>query len=136
MFASDRTYKLGVAGGVSQPDSYEIYVMDANGNNVRQLTSNKQTDVSPKWSPDGQWIVFQKDDNIYLMDKNGNHTRRLTNNSNGTYTPFWMPDSKEVGFSSDRNAIQFLNIETSKMRSLRVPGNPSFIASWSPPNAS
>ena len=133
VFASDRTYQQGVAGGVSQPDSYEIYVMDANGDNVRQLTSNKQIDAFPKWSPDGQWIVFQKEDNIYLMDKEGKRTRRLTNDPNGAYTPFWMPDGNEVGFTTDRNAIQFVNIQTGQTRSLRTVGNPSFVAPWSPP---
>jgi TolB protein len=134
LFSSDRTYQPGNVGGVSQPDSYEIYVMDADGKNVKQLTFNNQDDLFPKWSPDGQWIAFQENANIYLMDKDGNHVRQLTRVNNGAYTPFWMPDGKEIGFSIHQKAIQFINIETGQTRSLLTPGNPSFVAPWSPPN--
>src|SRR5512132_3993105 len=38
----------------------EIYVMDADGTNVRQLTSNGDFDSAPSWSPDGTEIAFEK----------------------------------------------------------------------------
>ena len=62
-----------VACGSSEPDqiafSYagepnfdfdeerEIYVMDADGSNVRQLTTNDDYDGAPAWSPDGKQIA-------------------------------------------------------------------------------
>ena len=38
----------------------EIYVMNADGTNVRQLTSNGDFDSAPAWSPDGTKIAFEK----------------------------------------------------------------------------
>ena len=38
----------------------EIYVMNADGTNVRQLTSNADFDSAPSWSPDGKQIVFER----------------------------------------------------------------------------
>ncbi|MGB9329943.1 MAG: hypothetical protein WCB10_04165 [Steroidobacteraceae bacterium] len=35
-----------------------IYVMDADGSNVRQLTNSSTTDTAPVWTPDGRWVVF------------------------------------------------------------------------------
>lgn len=51
VFLSDRTYVQG--GTVSQPDSYELYVMNADGSNVERLTDNSIMDYAAVWSPDG-----------------------------------------------------------------------------------
>lgn len=36
----------------------DIYIMQADGRNVRQLTSSKSNNTEPKWSPDGKWIAY------------------------------------------------------------------------------
>ena len=40
---------------------FEIFVMNANGAGVRQLTANTLDDEFPSWSPDGRKLVFQRD---------------------------------------------------------------------------
>ena len=53
----------------------EIYVMDADGGNLRNLTRNPALDWGPAWSPDGGRIAFtsNRDGNfeIYVMDAKG-----------------------------------------------------------------
>ena len=41
----------------------EIYVMDIDGNNPRNLTNNPKTDINPSWFPDKQQIIFQRSSN-------------------------------------------------------------------------
>ena len=89
----------------------DIYVMDADGGNVRRLTNHTSQDASPSWSPDGRSIAFfsLRDDNpetaeinpeIYVMDADGGNVRRLTNHIAWDFAPSWSPDSRFVVFYS------------------------------------
>src|SRR5262249_50779874 len=42
----------------TRDQTYGIYIMDANGRNVRRLTAPWRNGYSPAWSPDGQRIAF------------------------------------------------------------------------------
>ena len=90
--------------------SFEIYVMEVDGNNQRRLTNNPNWDTQPSWSPDGKWIVFSADRKgdgvnyeIYVMDADGGNQRRLTNNRVHDKVPSWSSDGKRIVFSSYRD---------------------------------
>ena len=85
----------------------EIYVMDADGQNPRNLTRNPAFDWYPSWSPNGGHIAFMSDRNgnweIYVMDVNGRHPRNLTNNRAGDEFPSWSPSGRHIAFSTKRD---------------------------------
>ena len=62
--------------------NHEIYVMNADGSDVIQLTDNRGFDRSPAWSPDGSRIAFDSDrdgnDEIYVMNADGSGQTNLT----------------------------------------------------------
>ena len=88
----------------------EIYVMDADGKNQQRLTENRQNDLLPSWSPNGERIAFASDEKgnfenfeIYVMDANGGNQQRLTNNRGDDWNPSWSPDGERIAFMSKRN---------------------------------
>ena len=46
--------------GFDGPD-FELFTMNADGSNVRQITFNELDDEDPAWSPDGRRVVFPRD---------------------------------------------------------------------------
>ena len=66
-----------IAFDSNRDGDYEIFVMDADGSHVQQLTDNFVYDGEPVWSPDGKRIAFDSDRygdyEIFVMDADGSH---------------------------------------------------------------
>ncbi len=64
-----------IAFSTTRDGNYEVYVMDEDGGNPRNLTDHPATDWFPSWSPGGQRIAFTSDRDgnyeIYVMDSDG-----------------------------------------------------------------
>ncbi len=78
----------------------EIFLMQSDGSNLRQVSPQGGNSQGPSFSPDGGWIAFtayfdkMNDINgceIYIMRVDGSDLRRLTNNDYCDYQPRWGP---------------------------------------------
>jgi len=79
----------------------DLYTLPLEGGEARSLTSGMAWDMQPRYSPDGETLVFTSDrgggDNLWLIDRDGSDPRpvseedfRLLN------SPVWTPDGRFV----------------------------------------
>jgi TolB protein len=87
-----------------QDDGHHLFVMDADGSNVRRLTprGNPFGGVHAAWSPNGKFIVYADRVGdaleIFRIDPDGKHARRLTRLGQAATTPAVSPDMKWISF--------------------------------------
>ena len=86
---------------------FEIYVVNADGSGLTQLTHNAISDGGPAWSPDGHRIAFGSkldgDFEIYVMNADGTGLTQLTHNADFDAVPEWSPDGHRLAFTSLRH---------------------------------
>ena len=85
----------------------EIYLMNADGTALVNLTNDAASDINPAWSPDGSRIAFasNRDGNfeIYVMNADGTGPANLTNHATQDHIPAWSPDGSRIAFTSNRD---------------------------------
>ena len=131
--------KAQIAFSSDRDGDDEIYVMDIDGKNPRNLTNHPGADYSPVWSPDGRRIAFlslrKKEDGLYVMDADGNNQHYLAHMHQHGYAA-WSPDGKQIAFQSSHNEknmdIYVMNADgSSRHRLTRHPARDRY-PSWSP----
>ncbi|HEX8704598.1 MAG TPA: tolB protein precursor protein [Myxococcaceae bacterium] len=82
----------------------EIFVMRADGSNVRRITTFYQEDREPKWSPDGKWLSFISNregrDRYFVVRPDGTQLRAVSGGATklDERELVWSPDSQKVAF--------------------------------------
>ncbi|HJQ70641.1 MAG TPA: winged helix-turn-helix domain-containing protein [Blastocatellia bacterium] len=92
------------------PDNFfNIGVMAADGERLRQLTFEKTFTGFPCWSPDGSRLAFQMkrgdDMQLMLMPSIGGTPLQLTFDSGDKWPYSWSPDGSKIAFASSRNGV-------------------------------
>ena len=101
-----RSWMDTVTWGVDE-ETYEIYVMNSDGTDMKNLSNNPGKDNNAQWSPDGKLIAFESSrgdgtEDIYVMEADGSNVRRLTDHPASDMLPHWSPDGKWISFTSFR----------------------------------
>jgi hypothetical protein len=98
----------------SQDSDEDIYVINVNSVELRQLTHNDFRDDSPSWSPDGQQLVFHSNeggqDDLHILDVATGERHQLTHGL-GAVDPQWSPDGTHIAFLSSLNVIYMMNAD-------------------------
>jgi Tol biopolymer transport system component/DNA-binding winged helix-turn-helix (wHTH) protein len=96
----------------------QIWVCDAHGANLVQLTNFEELSGTPHWSPDGRWIAFDRQMKqgwrIFVMASDGGQARPLTTDRGDEVIPSWSRNGNWIYYSSNR---------TGRFEIWRVPAN-------------
>src|SRR3954451_21695685 len=93
----------------------DIYLMNADGSNVRRLTTEPGYDGGPFFSPDGTRIVWRHFEengviaDVWTMKLDGSDKKRVTNFKSMSWAPFYHPSGDYFIFTS--NKLGFENFE-------------------------
>ncbi len=104
-------YRALLTQGLWRPTSLEIFVMNDDGSNLRQVTDLKAASFAPYFTPDGRRIIFasnvndpaKRDFDIYLINVDGTGLERVTANKTFDGFPMFSPDGRQLVFASNRS---------------------------------
>lgn len=104
-------YQALLKQGLWRPTELEIFVMDADGSNLQQLTNLGGANFAPFWHPDGQRIIFSsnwhnpdgRNFDLFLINLDGSGLERVTFNATFDGFPMFSPDGRQLVFASNRD---------------------------------
>ena len=108
--ASLTRYKELLAENLYRPGVLEIWVMDRDGGNKRQVTQLGAASFAPYFHPDGKRIIFSSNHpnprgrafDLYLVGDDGSGLERVTSEPSFDGFPMFSPDGKRLVFASNR----------------------------------
>jgi Tol biopolymer transport system component len=120
------TYQRLLRQRLVRPNRMEIFVMNADGSNQRQITQLGGANFAPFFTPDSKRIIFSSNHrnprsrnfDLFLVNTDGTGLEQVTNNEEFDGFPMFSPDGKKLVWASNRGA---------------TPGSPStnlFLADW------
>ncbi len=107
-----KEYKELLAENLVAPTNMEIYTMNIDGSDLKQITHLGKANWSPYFHPSDKKILFSSnhhstrgyDFQIYSIDVDGKNLKQITYESEFNAFPMFSHDGKKLVFSSNRNA--------------------------------
>ncbi|MDT4895176.1 MAG: hypothetical protein QOH25_253 [Acidobacteriota bacterium] len=105
-------YKQKLTENLIEPTVFELWVMNADGTNKRQVTRLGAASFAPYFLPDGRRIIFASNVNdpkgrnfdLYMVNVDGTGLERITYEETFDGFPMFSPDGRKLVFASNRNA--------------------------------
>ena len=108
-----KRYKDLLVDEMIEPSNFQIWVMDADGNNKRKITNNEFANFAPFFHPDNQRIIFcsnlhstnprKPDFNLWMINEDGSGLEQITYFNEFDGFPMFTKDGKKLVFASNRN---------------------------------
>ncbi len=104
-------YKDLLEKGLVAPTNMEIYTMNIDGSDMKQITHLGKANWAPFYHPSGKKIIFSSnhhsakgwDFQLWMINEDGSGLTQITTESNFNAFAMFSPDGKRLVFSSNRN---------------------------------
>ncbi len=114
----------------------DLFIMNVDGSNVRQLTKTPGYDGGPFFSPDGERIVWRRFDasgmnaDVFTMKRDGSDVRQITDFKCMSWAPYFHPSGKYVIFTANKFGFEnfelFIADAAGGKEPVRVTNTPGF----------
>jgi len=112
--ADSSEYRALIAQNLVRPVRMDIWVMDADGSNQRQVTSLGGASFAPYFHPDGRRIIFasnyknprSRNFDLYLVNADGEGLEQITTNAEFDAFPMFSPDGTRLVWASNRRGTK------------------------------
>ena len=126
-----------VAFSSNRSGQMNIWLCDAHGANLVQLTHFEEHTASPRWSPDGGWIVFDRHLksgwHIFVMASDGGKVRKVTSDDADEVIPSWSRDGNWIYYASSRTGrFEIWKVSAKGGTGIQVTRNGGWVAIESP----
>ncbi|HZI52729.1 MAG TPA: hypothetical protein VFD56_03460 [Chitinophagaceae bacterium] len=109
--AEIKEYRELLAEHLVAPTNMEVFVANADGSNVKQVTTFGQANWAPTFMPDSKRIIFASNHeykrgfpfNLYTINEDGSGLSKVSRDKGFDAFPMFSPDGKKIIFSSNRN---------------------------------
>lgn len=109
--AEIKEYKDLLAENLVAPTNMEVYIANADGSNVKQVTNFGMANWAPAYFPDSKRIIFASNHqskrgfpfNLYTINEDGTGLEKISQERSFDAFPMFSPDGKKIIFCSNRN---------------------------------
>ena len=112
-----------------------IWTVNADGTGPTQLSTGALVDASPRWSPDGELIVFDRFDDsgkqVTRMTRTGTDVEVLTTVGAWNFGPVYSPDGTQLAYVAN-NTVVVIDADGTNPRYIIAPVSSQSELSWSP----
>jgi Tol biopolymer transport system component len=120
-------YRSLLASGLVRPSQVELFVMNADGSDQRQITRLGGANFGPSWTRDGRRIVFSSNHknprsrnfDLFIVNADGSGLEQITTHGEFDGFPMFSPDGRKLVWASNRNGRE-------------VGETNIFVADWKP----
>ncbi|HEX2621654.1 MAG TPA: hypothetical protein VHL11_15960, partial [Phototrophicaceae bacterium] len=102
----------------SRGGGLKLFVMDADGSNLKRLSRSQVDAGNFDWSPDSTQIAMVERDGISVINVQDKTVRRLTNPSGFEQYPRWTDGGESITFMLDQKTTYSINVMTGERQQL------------------
>ena len=105
-------YRDLLAQRLVRPNKMDLWIMNADGTDQRQITHLGAASFGPSWTPDGRWIIFSSNHHtdpklgnfdLFVIRPDGSGLEQVTTANTFDGFPMFSPDGRKLVWASNRH---------------------------------